>query len=113
MYQKMYTTLFNAVTDALNMMEDQDYAAARLRLMAAQRKRRSSTSRRKKNPRWRKKNPRWRFALDKSHGGGIIGYREMPPVSGQFCLGILNSSKKPSLCRVAVSFSPLDKPSSR
>ncbi len=28
MYQKMYTTLFNAVTDALNMMDDRDYAAA-------------------------------------------------------------------------------------
>ena len=37
MYQKMYTTLFNAITDALNMMEDQDYAAAKLRLMSAQR----------------------------------------------------------------------------
>lgn len=37
MYQKMYTALFNAVTDALNMMEDRDYAAAKLRLMSAQR----------------------------------------------------------------------------
>ncbi len=36
-YKKMYSALFNAVTDALNMMDDRDYAAARLRLMAAQR----------------------------------------------------------------------------
>ena len=34
----MYTTLFNAITDALNMMDDRDYAAARLRLISAQRK---------------------------------------------------------------------------
>ena len=37
MYQKMYTTLFNAITDALNLMEDRDYPAAKLRLMSAQR----------------------------------------------------------------------------
>ena len=36
MYQKMYTTLFNAITDALELMEDREYDAARLRLMAAQ-----------------------------------------------------------------------------
>ena len=38
MYQKMYTTLFNAVTDALELMEDQEFEAAHLKLMAAQRK---------------------------------------------------------------------------
>ncbi len=37
MYQKMYTTLFNAITDALDLMECKDYAAARLRLLFAQR----------------------------------------------------------------------------
>lgn len=37
LYQRMYTVLFNAVTDALNMMDDEDYGAARRRLMAAQR----------------------------------------------------------------------------
>ena len=37
MYQKMYTTLFNAITDALYLMECKDYAAARLRLLFAQR----------------------------------------------------------------------------
>ena len=38
MYQKMYTTLFNAVTDALELMEGRKFEAARLKLMAAQRK---------------------------------------------------------------------------
>ena len=37
MYQKMYTTLFNAVTDALEMMEDHEFEAAHLKLIAAQR----------------------------------------------------------------------------
>lgn len=36
-YRKMYAVLFNAVTDALNMMEDRDYGAAQRRLMSAQR----------------------------------------------------------------------------
>ena len=36
MYQKMYTTLFNAVTDALSAMEAQNYGEARQRLIAAQ-----------------------------------------------------------------------------
>ncbi len=36
-YKKMYAALFNAVTDALNMMEDRDYGAAQRRLMSAQR----------------------------------------------------------------------------
>ena len=37
MYQKMYATLFNAVTDALELMEDRQFEAAHLKLMAAQR----------------------------------------------------------------------------
>ena len=37
MYQKMYTTLFNAITDALELMEDHEFEAAHLKLMAAQR----------------------------------------------------------------------------
>ena len=37
MYRKMYTTLFNAVTDALELMEAHEFEAAQLKLMAAQR----------------------------------------------------------------------------
>ena len=37
MYKKMYTTLFNAVTDALELLEDHQFEAAHLKLMAAQR----------------------------------------------------------------------------
>ena len=37
-YQKMYTTLFNAVTDALEQMESQNYGDARATLIAAQQK---------------------------------------------------------------------------
>ena len=36
MYRKMYTTLFNAVTDALELMEDRQFDAARRKLVAAQ-----------------------------------------------------------------------------
>ncbi len=36
MYRKMYYTLFNAVTDALNAMEQQNYGQARALLVAAQ-----------------------------------------------------------------------------
>lgn len=38
MYQKMYTTMFNAVTDALEMIQAKNYAAARETLIAAQQK---------------------------------------------------------------------------
>ena len=38
MYQKMYTQLFNAVTDALACMEQQNYGSAREALIAAQQK---------------------------------------------------------------------------
>ena len=37
-YQKMYTTLFNAVTDALEKMEVQNYADAKELLISAQQK---------------------------------------------------------------------------
>ena len=37
-YQKMYTTLFNAVTDALEQMESQNYGDAIATLIAAQQK---------------------------------------------------------------------------
>lgn len=37
MYEKMYTELFNAVTEALGLLEDGDTAAARWRLEEAQR----------------------------------------------------------------------------
>ena len=37
-YQKMYTTLFNAVTDALEQMESQHYGDAKATLIAAQQK---------------------------------------------------------------------------
>ncbi len=37
-YQKMYTTLFNAVTDALEKMEAQNYGDAKFTLIAAQQK---------------------------------------------------------------------------
>ena len=36
MYQKMYTTLFNAITDALELMEDHEFEAAHLKLTTAQ-----------------------------------------------------------------------------
>ena len=36
MYRKMYYTLFNAITDALEAMEQQNYGQARAVLMAAQ-----------------------------------------------------------------------------
>ena len=35
-YQKMYTTLFNDITDALEDMEAQNFGLARQRLMSAQ-----------------------------------------------------------------------------
>ena len=35
-YQKMYTTLFNAITDALGELEKQNYGLARELLMQAQ-----------------------------------------------------------------------------
>ena len=35
-YQKMYTTLFNAITDALEQMEKQNYGTAKDVLIAAQ-----------------------------------------------------------------------------
>ena len=37
-YQKMYTMLFNAVTDALTQMEAQNYGDAKDLLIAAQQK---------------------------------------------------------------------------
>ena len=37
MYRKMYTTLYNAVTDALEDLADADYAGAAERLRKAQR----------------------------------------------------------------------------
>ena len=36
MYRKMYYTLFNAITDALEAMEQQNYGQARARLIATQ-----------------------------------------------------------------------------
>ena len=35
-YQKMYTTLFNAITDALEQMESQNFGTAQEPLIAAQ-----------------------------------------------------------------------------
>ena len=35
-YQKMYTTLFNAITDALEQMEQQNYGTAKETLITAQ-----------------------------------------------------------------------------
>ena len=35
-YQKMYTSLFNAITDALEQMEKQNYGTAKETLIAAQ-----------------------------------------------------------------------------
>ena len=35
-YQKMYTLLFNAITDALKQMEKQNYGTAKETLIAAQ-----------------------------------------------------------------------------
>ena len=37
-YQKMYTTLFNAITDALEEIEKQNIGLAKEQLMAAQQK---------------------------------------------------------------------------
>ena len=37
-YQKMYTTLFNAISDALKKIEDQNYGNAKELLIAAQQK---------------------------------------------------------------------------
>ena len=37
-YQKMYTTLFNAITDALEKIEGQNYGDAKELLIAAQQK---------------------------------------------------------------------------
>ena len=37
-YQKMYTTLFNAITDALEQMESQNFGTAKETLIAAQQK---------------------------------------------------------------------------
>ena len=36
-YQKMYTTLFNAITDALEELDRANFGAARRRLICAQR----------------------------------------------------------------------------
>jgi len=36
-YQEMYAVLFNAITDAINMVEMKDIAAAKQRLKTAQR----------------------------------------------------------------------------
>ncbi len=35
-YQKMYTLLFNAITDALKQMEEQNYGTAKETLITAQ-----------------------------------------------------------------------------
>ena len=35
-YEKMYYTLFNAITDALRLMEDEQYTDAVIRLAGAQ-----------------------------------------------------------------------------
>ena len=35
-YETMYSTLFNAITDALRLMEKEQYADAAIRLAAAQ-----------------------------------------------------------------------------
>lgn len=35
-YEKMYSTLFNAITDALRLMDTEQYADAAIRLAAAQ-----------------------------------------------------------------------------
>ena len=37
-YQKMYTTLFNAITDALSQIETQNYVDAKETLISAQQK---------------------------------------------------------------------------
>ena len=37
-YQKMYTTLFNAITDALSQIETQNYGDAKETLISAQQK---------------------------------------------------------------------------
>ena len=37
-YQKMYSTLFNAITDALAQIENQNYGDAKYILIAAQQK---------------------------------------------------------------------------
>ena len=37
-YQKMYSTLFNAITDALAQIENQNYGDAKFTLIAAQQK---------------------------------------------------------------------------
>ena len=37
-YQKMYSTLFNAITDALAQIEKQNYGVAKSALIAAQQK---------------------------------------------------------------------------
>ena len=37
-YQKMYTLLFNAITDALKQMESQNFGSAKDLLIAAQQK---------------------------------------------------------------------------
>ena len=37
-YQKMYSTLFNAITDALAQIEKQNYGDAKFTLIAAQQK---------------------------------------------------------------------------
>ena len=37
-YQKMYTSLFNAITDALEQMEKQNYGSAKDLLITAQQK---------------------------------------------------------------------------
>ncbi len=37
-YQKMYTTLFNAITDALSQIETRNYGGAKETLISAQQK---------------------------------------------------------------------------
>ena len=43
-YQKMYTTLFNAITDALSQIETQNYGDAKETLISAQQKQKKSIS---------------------------------------------------------------------
>ena len=43
-YQKMYSTLFNAITDALAQIENQNYGDAKSTLIAAQQKQKKCIS---------------------------------------------------------------------
>ena len=46
-YQKMYTTLFNAITDALSQIETQNYGDVKETLISAQQKQKKSISQHK------------------------------------------------------------------